>query len=417
MNMEIHGGRSSSVQLTGGVGSTTGAKGGSETNIDAGDFTPPSGSGARSLGMVPPSNVGDMMAMVIALKTTLEETSLKTGKEQAESIKEDKIKIAQERLEMLQKSREASGKSDKGGLAGDIFGWVASAAMIVAGAILVATGVGTAVGVALLAGGITMFAMTTLNSQALGKAFGLEGSLMDAMVDGMAGWIGETFGIDPDKAKLIASAIIVGTLTAVAVVGGTLAGGPFLGAALATQTMGAFFTPENLQAMGVSEEAAPWASMGISIGLSIIGIASGFGASKAISSGADMSARGATLLGGAAGRAAQASAQTAATATKTAATTAQVAAKMSAYVAAGIAATATVGQGGAQIYTAVKTHEAENLRADVKDLDAFFLQLQQMFQDQADKLQEIVERMQENASVVMSVLNQMDTTTKRINAI
>jgi hypothetical protein len=90
---------------------------------------------------------------------------------------------------------------------------------------------------------------------------------------------------------------------------------------------------------------------------------------------------------------------------------------MSAYVSVGIGATATVGQGGSQIYTAVKTSEAENLRADVKDMDAFFLQLQQMFQDQADKLQEIVDRMSENMSAVMSILNQMSATDKRINAI
>lgn len=385
------------------------------TLYGAGDFTPLGDSGARALGMMPPQmpNLGDMMAMVIALKTTIEETSMKTGKEQAETIKEQKLDVAKERLEKLAEMREQQGKSEKGGLMGDIFGWIASAAMIIAGALLVATGVGGPLGVALLADGITMMVMTTLNSQALGKAVGLEGSLMNEMINQLA----EVLPGDPEKNKLIASAIIVGVLTAVAIVGGTIAGGPLLGVALATQTMSAFFTPENMKAMGVPEDDAPWASMGISIGLSLVGIASGFGASKLATSAADMSARSATLAAGLAGRSAQAAAQTASTATNTALTAGQMIGKMSAYVSMGVAATATVGQGSSQIYSAVKTAEAENLRADAKDMDAFFLQLQQMFQDQADKLQEIVDRMSENMSAVMSILNQMDSTDKRINNI
>jgi hypothetical protein len=381
------------------------------TYYGAGDFTPPGGSGAASLGMMPPQmpNLGDMMAMVIALKMTIEDTSMKTGREQAETIKDDKLRVAQERLDALQEMRDKQGKAEKGGLMGDIFGWLASAAMIIAGAILVATGVGGAAGVALLAAGITMAVMTTLNSQALGKAVGLEGSMMNTMIEKLA----EALPGDPEKNKLIASAIIVGVITAVAVVGGTIAGGPLLGVALATQTMGAFFTPENMQAMGVSEDAAPWASMGVTIGLSLVGILSGVGATKLASSAAEMSGKGATMAAGLAGRAAHAAANTA----DAAANTASTAARMSAYVSVGIGATATVGQGGSQIYTAVKTSEAENLRADVKDMDAFFLQLQQMFQDQADKLQEIVDRMSENMSAVMSILNQMSATDKRINAI
>jgi hypothetical protein len=381
------------------------------THYGAGDFTPPGGSGAASLGMMPPQmpNMGDMMAMVIALKMTIEDTSMKTGREQAENIKEDKLRVAQERLDALQEMRDKQGKAEKGGLAGEIFGWIAAAAMTIAGAILVATGVGAAAGVALLAAGITMAVMNTLNSEALGKAVGLEGNMMNAMIEKLA----EVLPGDPEKNKLIASAIIVGILTAVAVVGGSIAGGPLLGVALATQTMGAFFTPENMQAMGVSEDAAPWASLGITIGLSIVGIASGAGASKLASSAAEMSGRGATMAAGLAGRAAQASAQSA----NAAASTASTAARMSAYVSVGIGATAMVGQGGSQIYTTVKTVESENLRADIKDMDAFFLQLQQMFQDQADKLQEIVDRMSENMSTVMSILNQMSATDKRINAI
>jgi hypothetical protein len=354
-------------------------------------------------------NMGDMMAMVIALKMTIEDTSMKTGREQAENIKEDKLRVAQERLDALQEMRDKQGKAEKGGLAGEIFGWIAAAVMIIAGAILVATGVGAAAGVALLAAGITMAVMNTLNSEALGKAVGLEGNMMNAMIEKLA----EVLPGDPEKNKLIASAIIVGILTAVAVVGGSIAGGPLLGVALATQTMGAFFTPENMQAMGVSEDAAPWASVGITIGLSIVGIASGAGASKLASSAAEMSGRGATMAAGLAGRAAQASAQSA----NAAASTTSTAARMSAYVSVGIGATAMVGQGGSQIYTTVKTVESENLRADIKDMDAFFLQLQQMFQDQADKLQEIVDRMSENMSTVMSILNQMSATDKRINAI
>ncbi len=381
------------------------------TYYGAGDFNPPGGSGAASLGMMPPQmpNLGDMMAMVIALKMTIEDTSMKTGREQAETIKEDKLKVAEERLEKLQEMRDKQGKAEKGGLAGEIFGWIAAAAMIIAGALLVATGVGAAAGVALLAAGITMAVMNTLNSESLGKAVGLEGNMMNAMIEKLA----EALPGDPEKNKLIASAIIVGVLTAVAVVAGSIAGGPLLGVALATQTMGALFTPENMQAMGVKEDDAPWASLGVSIGLAIVGIASGAGAAKLASKAAEMGSKGATLAAGIAGRTAQAAAKSA----DAAASTVSIAGKMSSYAAVGIGACATIGQGGSQIYTAVKTSEAENLRASIKDMDAFFLQLQQMFQDQADKLQEIVDRMNENVSAVMSILNQMSSTDKRINAI
>jgi hypothetical protein len=372
------------------------------TQISPGEFVPLPTGGAAALGMSIPMmpDGADLVAMVNALKNAIQETELKTGAEQAKDIKDQKTDLAKERLDKLQEAREEAEKAKKSGLAGEIFGWIAAAAMIIAGAILVATGVGGALGAALLVGGITMAVMQTLNSPTLGKAFGLEGNLMDSMlnaiVDSMVdnGLIGED---EKEKMKTVMHAVFTVILTAVAVAAGTLAGGPLLGLAMATQVMSSFFTPENLENMGMNEKDAPWAALGINIGLAVVGLAAGAGAAKLASSGSQV---------------ADASVKATNTAIQT---TKELTARIASAVAGGISATATIGQGASQVSTAVIMKEAESLRAQGKEMEAFFLELQAKFDEQKERLQEIVQQIQENMGIVMSVLNQTDQSAHKIN--
>jgi uncharacterized coiled-coil DUF342 family protein len=59
--------------------------------------------------------------------------------------------------------------------------------------------------------------------------------------------------------------------------------------------------------------------------------------------------------------------------------------------------------------------EAESLRAQGKEMEAFFLELQAKFDEQKERLQEIVQQIQENMGIVMSVLNQTDQSAHKIN--
>jgi hypothetical protein len=181
------------------------------------------------------------------------------------------------------------------------------------------------------------------------------------------------------------------------VAAGCIAGGPLLGLAMATQVMSSFFTPENLENMGMDEKDAPWAALGINIGLAVVGLAAGAGAAKLASSGSQVAD--ATV------KATNAAVQT----------SKEIAARMASTVAGGISATATIGQGASQVATAEITRQAEMLRAQGKEMEAFFLELQAKFDEQKERLQEIVNQIQENMGIVMSVLNQTDQSTHKIN--
>jgi hypothetical protein len=182
------------------------------------------------------------------------------------------------------------------------------------------------------------------------------------------------------------------------VAAGILAGGgPLLGLAMATQVMSSFFTPENLENMGMDEKDAPWAALGINIGLAVVGLAAGAGAAKLASSGSQI---------------ADASVKATNTAIQT---SKEITARIASAVAGGISATATIGQGASQVSTAVIMKEAESLRAQGKEMEAFFLELQAKFDEQKERLQEIVQQIQENMGIVMSVLNQTDQSAHKIN--
>jgi hypothetical protein len=364
-------------------------------------------------------------------------------------IKADQKTKSAERMDKLNEQCDKMNESKKGGLVGEIFGWIAAAAMTIAGAIMVATGVGAAAGVALLAAGITMLVTQALTSPSLGQAFGFEGNLMNAMSDAIVNSMVDNGLIDPEdaeKAKMIVQAIVTAIVTVAAAVAGCVAGGPALGISLAASSMSMFFTPENLEAMGMSKEDAGWAAMGISIGLAVVGVISGGVAAKfpgglakdigqaaakaattAIDIADDATKLGSTLANVAddvaktgtdvaktAADAADAAADAAAVADKITAATRTVLAKLSSGIAMVISALSTIGQGAATGVTTDLTYKAKQLEADAEEMKGQLAMIAALMARKGEDLEDILKRIQENASAVMQVINGTSDTAKSV---
>ncbi len=423
-----------------------------QTKFAAGQFAPlPTGQAlqiAQQLGMAPPldMNIGDIFALVSALKTKVEETSLNITSGEVQRIKEDQKAKSSERMEKLQEQCDKMNESKKGGLVGEIFGWIAAAAMTIAGAIMVATGVGAAAGVALLAAGITMLVTQTLTSQTLGKAFGLEGNLMGAISKGITDSLVASGAISEEDAEKVRASIEVALSVVVAVVAavaGTLAGGPALGISLASSAMSMAFTPENLEAFGVPEDQAGWVSMGISIGLAVVGIVSGAVASgaadKIAKTASEIGAKISAALSETVDDAVKASSQlinvaddaaktatdiaktaadvaddAAAAADKIAATTRQIFGKIASGIALVISALSTIGQGAATGVTTDLTYKAAQAGADAEEMKGALAMIAALMQRKSEDLEDILKRIQENAAAVMQVINGTSDTAKSV---
>jgi len=115
--------------------------------------------------LAPPKASIDLMLILQTLQVKLDEEGIKKGKEDALNLAAMNKERHKEVMEALQKSIEAIAKSKKSGLFGKIFGWIAAAATLVAGALLIATGAGA------IAGGIMMaLAVDQMIGMATGKS-------------------------------------------------------------------------------------------------------------------------------------------------------------------------------------------------------------------------------------------------------
>lgn len=423
-----------------------------QTKFAAGQFAPlpmaEAASLAKQLGMNPPldMNIGDIFALVAALKTKVEETSLDITQGEVKRVKEEQKAKSAERMDKLNEQCDKMNESKKGGLVGEIFGWIAAAAMTIAGAIMVATGVGAAAGVALLAAGVTMLVTQALTSPSLGQAFGLEGNLMGAMSKGITDALVASGAISPEDAEKVRAGIemaITVLVAATAAIAGTIAGGPALGISLAASAMSMAFTPENLEAFGVPKEDAAWVSMGISIGLAVVGVVSGAVASgaadkiaktvtdlaskisSAITSTADDALKAGIELTSlvddvaktatdAAKTAADVADDAAALADKVAATTKQIFGKIASGVAMIISALSMIGQGTATGITTDLTYKAAQAGADAEEMKGQLAMIAALMARKSEDLEDILKRIQENAAAVMQVINGTADTAKSV---
>ena len=96
--------------------------------------------------------------------------------------KTEQLAAAEDAQKALEDARAAEAKAKKGGLFGKIFGGIASALAIIAGAILIATGAGAVLGAALIVGGVASAAMLTDQIMAEKTGMGLLGTLVTGVM-------------------------------------------------------------------------------------------------------------------------------------------------------------------------------------------------------------------------------------------
>jgi hypothetical protein len=87
------------------------------------------------------------------------------------------------------------------------------------------------------------------------------------------------------------------------------------------------------------------------------------------------------------------------------------------YIAMGIQAVSTIGGGASSVAVAVTSKDAADAGADAKKMEALLLKLQQVMQDEGDRLDEIIKRLQEGSDIVVDVIKQTDATNTRIATI
>ncbi|MFQ2200586.1 type III secretion system translocon subunit SctE [Aeromonas hydrophila] len=87
------------------------------------------------------------------MTSELEQTQKKLKLADLERIRAENLKKIDENQTKMKEASEAADKAKKSGLASKIFGWISAIASMVIGAILIATGVGAAVGAMMIVGG------------------------------------------------------------------------------------------------------------------------------------------------------------------------------------------------------------------------------------------------------------------------
>ncbi|MEM1304182.1 MAG: hypothetical protein AAGG46_04765 [Planctomycetota bacterium] len=350
--------------------------------------------------------------LLMEMRTKTERNQLATSSENVKAIKDQKKTAADKRIDdlndMMKKIDEAAKKEKKSNFWTKFAGF----AMIAAGALLMIAG---GSGAALIAAGAATLAVAALQ----------ESGAMDKIMDGMTKMLTPVmkfFGADdPEQAARIATTAIVGAaIVGVALMAGAV-GGPAAAMAVASTALNVLFTPDNLVKMGVPEEKAAAISMGIGIGLAVAGLAGG-GASmaggtakvgKLAAQGSKMAKFAKYMSKGGWIEKLQAglknSDKVAQLANKypklmTAINNSQTFAKYGSLVATGAAGGASVASGVNTIEAAETTKEAQDLEAATKEMEAFLALMNAKFEDEKERIQEIMNRMEELASTVMSIL-------------
>jgi hypothetical protein len=155
------------------------------------------------------AQIGADLALIIQeIRAKLSEVKQQASTEDVLVRSERQKTKHDERMKQLDDAIKSQEKADKGGLIGKILGWIAAAAMVIAGALLMIAG---GAGVGLLVGGIAMMAVMTLE----------ETGVMEEMTKAIAKGL-EDAGLDPKAAQILAAvitAIIVIAATSITGVG------------------------------------------------------------------------------------------------------------------------------------------------------------------------------------------------------
>lgn len=129
------------------------------------DNAPNPGSNNNAPPLEPPKknvmSMSELALMIVELQSKISSEQIVNAKEDADVKRVQKKEINDERIEKIQDAIDSMSKASKGGVFGKIFGWVATAAMAVAGAALIATGAGAVAGGMLLAASAVMITQQT----------------------------------------------------------------------------------------------------------------------------------------------------------------------------------------------------------------------------------------------------------------
>jgi len=128
-------------------------------------------------------SMGELIFMLTKLQSDQMNSSIKSMTKSVQQNVQEKSDKYMERAKELIKSRHAAKKSHKGGMFAKVFGWIGEGLGLLAAGAMIATGVGSAAGVALAAVMITLIVAQTVveNDKALQakmqKAFGDKGMM------------------------------------------------------------------------------------------------------------------------------------------------------------------------------------------------------------------------------------------------
>ena len=209
----------------------------------------------------------DLALLLKTVQSKTEQSMIALSKNDIERIQHEQKDQAEVRLKNLMEQIEKANKAQKSGLFGQIFGWIAAAFMAIAGAIMIATGVGAAAGAALLVGGIAMMTAMALSTP------GADGtSPMSKMVDGLAHLLASTGVLSKEAAQGIATGLIAAVFIAASAPAFIFAG-PAGGIAVLGSLLPLLVTPDNLVKMGMNEDEAQKLSLGLTIGMAVASIA------------------------------------------------------------------------------------------------------------------------------------------------
>jgi len=359
----------------------------------------------------------DLALLLKTVQSKTEQSMIALSKNDIERIQHEQKDQAEVRLKNLMEQIEKANKAQKSGLFGQIFGWIAAAFMAIAGAIMIATGVGAAAGAALLVGGIAMMTAMALSTP------GADGtSPMSKMIDGIAKGL-VSLGMDPKAAQGLATGLIAAVFIAASAPAFIFAG-PAGGIAVLGSLLPLLVTPDNLVKMGMNEDEAQKLSLGLTIGMAVASIAVTAGPALASAAGkiatnmavlaerisekavsnllnfaakAEHAAMAATKFLGPATDIAEKVAMNLSLrlqfALNTTRETLEAYGRIGSFVAQFGQALAMVGGGTAQAVGVEFTMELTKSRAEEKMLKAFMLALSDKFQAEKERLEEMVRKL------------------------
>ncbi|WP_431688359.1 type III secretion system translocon subunit SctE [Hahella sp. NBU794] len=183
-----------------------------------------------------PRSSDELVALLLTIKSKSSNEQIESSQQDIQLNRTKQNQKHDEMLDQIQKSIEAGDKAKKGGLFGKIFGWIANIATAIAGAVMIATGVGAIAGAAMLA-----LAVDSMVGAATGH------SLMGEMTKGIAKGL-QAMGMDESVANIVAG-VVTAAVTIAVCVGASMASAAKAGSGLITRLAS---SPEQMQKIQVA---------------------------------------------------------------------------------------------------------------------------------------------------------------------